>query len=372
MLIRPFLAAKNMLVLLLCGLMMSIVSCEEEAACVSQEEKEVLVTSYLRLADLLKNVSSTICEQLAQQNKSADHDTIAHSCAEIDHIIVQLKATTDLTESKRDEYNLLLTNITGRILQIAQTTNDQQVADKINALRREMERELKVVRNKNIKLTNSRSRAQIAAEQARHERDAAISAQANAEKLLAEYRAQHPPNTISASEQMQLQRLQAEVSKAQRERDAAITAQQRLETQQNELKKKLEQANRDKSLPVESGGNMPVSSPNTTDNVPTPPAAISVAAPIAMSMPQLKKHVQQKLGELSPVHRPREDREQLRQLFASPSAEIIFTDNNSYSIDSYWDKLSLLGPYDIHITDIKTDLQGKITQLKIEETRLTK
>ena len=369
--IHLFPPAKNVLVLLLCGLMMGIVSCEEEAACVSQEEKEVLITSYLRLADLLKNVSSTICEQLTQQSESADHDTIAYNCAEIDHIIVQLKATTDLTESRRDEYNHLLVSITERILQIAKTTKDQQVADKINTLRREMERELKVVRNKNIKLTNSRSRAQIAAEQARHERDAAVAAQANAEKLLAEYRAQHPPNTLSASEQMQLQRLQTEVSKARRERDEAVTAQQRLETQQSELKKQLEQTKKDKTSQVESD-NTPISSPNIIDNTPTSPTATSVAAPITMSMPQLKKHVQQKLGNISPIHRPREDREQLRQLFASPSAEIIFTDNNSYSIDSYWDKLSLLGPYDIHITDIKTDLQGKITSMKIEETRLTK
>jgi Asp-tRNA(Asn)/Glu-tRNA(Gln) amidotransferase A subunit family amidase len=269
--------------------MMGMVSCEEEAACVSQEEKEVLITSYLRLADLLKNVSSTICEQLTQQSESADHDTIAYNCAEIDHIIVQLKATTDLTESRRDEYNHLLVSITERILQIAKTTKDQQVADKINTLRREMERELKVVRNKNIKLTNSRSRAQIAAEQARHERDAAIAAQANAEKLLAEYRAQHPTYTLSASEQIQLQRLQTEVSKARRERDEAITAQQRLETQQSELKKQLEQTKKDKTSQVESD-NTPISSPNIIDNTPTSPTATSVAAPITMSMPQSNKN----------------------------------------------------------------------------------
>ena len=367
---RRFLSLKNFFATLLCSLLIGIGACENEVACVSQEEKEVLIASYLRLADLLKGISSTLCEQLAQQNGAADHDTIAYNCAEIDHIIVQLKATTDLTEIKRDEYNLLLTNIIKRILQIAQTTNNQQVADKINTLHQEMERELKVVRNKNIKLSAGKSRAENAAEQARLERNAAIAAQENAEKSLAEYRTQHSEQTLSATEQLQLQRLQAEVVKAQRERDAAVAAQQRLEAQQNELKKKLEQAATAEAAQA-AANNTQRSNPEIAANMPAAPPVQAVAAPI-MSIPQLKKHLQQKLGSLSPAYRPREDREQLRQLFASPATEIIFTENNSYSIDSYWDKLSLLGPYDIHITDLKTDLQGKVTQLKIEETRLTK
>jgi hypothetical protein len=348
-------------------------ACTADTNNISQEEKEVLVAAYLRLADLLKGVSGTMCEQLAQYNDYADKDTIMKNCEEINDIIIQLKASNELSETKRDEYNRRLNDITQRIINIAKTTQNAQLAQKIREVQQAMEREMKIVRNKNIKLNTIKKQAETAAQQAKRERDAAILAQQNAEKTLAIYQqqlieAQSKPHTQpNIADQQRLQTLQAEVERAQRERDAAIAEQKRLEQSKKEMKKAIEIIEADKNEPKAAtvANTAPDKNTNISTSKPENPHAI-------ISIPQLKQQIQQNLGNISPERRSREEREQVRLLFANPSAEIIYTDNNTYSIDSYWDKLSLLGPYDIHITDLKTDNEGKITHIKIEETRLNK
>ena len=349
-------------------------ACTADTNNISQEEKEVLVAAYLRLADLLKGVSGTMCEQLAQYNDYADKDTIMKNCEEINDIIIQLKASNELSETKRDEYNRSLSDITQRIINIAKTTQNAQLAQKIKDVQQAMEREMKIVRNKNIKLNTIKKQAETAAQQAKRERDAAILAQQNAEKTLALYRQQlveaqskqaAQPNT---ADQQRLQSLQAEVERAQRERDAAIAEQKRLEQSKKEMKKAIETMETAKNEPQAATVASTAPDKNTSIRTSKPE---KTPRPIT-SIPQLKQQIQQNLGNISPERRSREEREQVRLLFANPSAEIIYTDNNTYSIDSYWDKLSLLGPYDIHITDLKTDNEGKITHIKIEETRLNK
>ena len=187
-----------------------------------------------------------MCEQLAQYNDYADKDTIMKNCEEINDIIIQLKASNELSETKRDEYNRSLSDITQRIINIAKTTQNAQLAQKIKDVQQAMEREMKIVRNKNIKLNTIKKQAETAAQQAKRERDAAILAQQNAEKALAIYRQQlveaqskqaAQPNP---ADQQRLQSLQAEVERAQHERDAAIAEQKRLEQSKKEMKKAIE------------------------------------------------------------------------------------------------------------------------------------
>ena len=97
-----------------------------------------------------------------------------------------------------------------------------------------------------------------------------------------------------------------------------------------------------------------------------------IEQPPSMSMSQLKNTLQQKLGAISPKYRSHEQLEQLLPFFANATASTIYVDDNIYSINSYWKKLSLLGPYDINIVDLKTDSHEKIIYLQIEETRLAK
>lgn len=362
--------------LLLCYLFVAIIllstkACRPDDACVSQEEKEVLVASYLRLADLLKGMSDTVCEQLAQyKHEKIDGPTMAESCKEIDDIIIRLKAVSDLSEAQRDEYNKTLTAITKRIVDISQHTQDQKLAKKMNTLRQSMEKELKIVRDKNIKLTSSKTRAETVTQKALQERNAAINAQKNAEAALAQYQQTHKDMPLSATEQQRINRLQAEVERSKKEKDAAIAAQKRLEEAQKDLKNQLEQAKM-LSAPVPPKDETPTEK-KQENIVPKSPETTPVSPTAIMTEQELKLYIQQRFSEISPTRRNRDEKDKLRQLFADYSAEIIYTDNNSYSIDNYWDKLSLLGPYDIHVLELKTDLQGKITKLKIEETRLVK
>lgn len=321
------------------------------------KEREMLITSYLRLADILKGLSSTICKEIGTVS-SKNKDDITLSCEQMDSIIIKLKVAPKITEEERDHYNKLLINLTENLFDIAQKNKNSELAQKIESYKTDINKQMKIVTNKNLKLTQSINQTENQLQRYKDELSTARQAQKEVEE-----------------------RLQRQIQQYQAERDAAINDKrllqsdlQKMQKEHNVLKNELKAATIE-AKPKKIAETAPSPTP-----LPPPPLPVTTSENEGENLKntkiatkdELKKQLTDDLMLFSEMKRNRELRQRLVEHFADPDAKTIQIDDTSYSIKEYADKLALLGPYNIAITDLKTDKQGKITAMKINETRLQK
>lgn len=348
---------------------------------VGQAQKEKLIASYVRLADILKGMSGEMCQRLARLNEGQNATNVSLSCSKIDSIIIRLKTIEDLTEQQRDQYNATLTNLTGDMFSVAEQTNDKILKEKIEKYRTQINQELAILKDKNVKLQLSRNQAISEAQKTKQivaqlenqlKQSVNTNNNANIEQLQRELQQariaqQNAEQELRNAQQRQAQEKNTEQQILQREREKEKQTEKELaKVQEKERKEKelAEQKEREQKE-LQSANEQTDANENKLPTEKTNPAQGK-----PMSKEFLKRQLTTDFEQISPTNRNHETKNRLREQFASPNAEAIFCDNKSYSVNSYWDKLSLTGPYDIHILDLQTDKEGKIISLSIEETRL--
>ena len=357
---------------------------------VSQQEKDVLVESYIRLAYIMQDFSLRLCEEINENN----NPDINSNCRGIEDIIVNIKSTPILTKSESLKHQKNLQLIVEQIVEISNEEKNKQLQSQMTAFEEQTEKELATLKNRNRKLMTENNRLQSRQSELIAEKQQALNAKYHADDRL---RSIAYERDRALSEKLKLeQQVRNNAGAAQRlasvERELI-----NLKTERDKILAELE-----KSKMNRLANNIEIDNENTTkqeqnssketdknsfdSRYKTEIKNVDVKENLtAVQNEQMKKsedqadndeqsELKRKLADdlmlLSPNNRNRNLKNRIKSYFPKTKKEIISVNGKTYRVENYIKKLTFAGPFDILIKEIVTDKNGKVTNLELQEIRL--